>query len=208
MCEAEVSPAPVCGNHILELNSATCCRTGNDYHSLLMLISIDTTDTAYNVKMIFATSVPLGWATYLGTDTSHYSQCGPVFGKSLFFFHTFYSKSTIWHAEWSCWLDCQWTGCDPIKQQFVGAVDTVMHSNWSCMLVGIFYACVDLRWRAHFLNKCKAYSNCMSMPDHSLISNRCLCACRLIFFTIWLITPPLSSAGLLEWSHQPTLVSF
>lgn len=60
----------------------------------------------YNAKMNFATNVPSGRATYLGshecTDTSHYSHCGAVFGESLFgeslFFNIFYAKSEILHA--------------------------------------------------------------------------------------------------------------
>lgn len=74
---------------------------------------VSTLETAYNVEMIFATNVPPGRASYLGTDASHYSHCGALFGESLFSFRTFYSKSGLWHAAWSSWPDCQWAGCDP-----------------------------------------------------------------------------------------------
>lgn len=61
---------------------------------------------------------------------------------------------------------------------------------------------------AQFLNKRKAYSNCMSMPDHGLISNWCLCASRFVSLTRWLITLPFSSEGLFTSSHQPTVIFF
>lgn len=129
-------------NYALEFNYEGLLQPRKWVLFSLMLICIDTRYTAYNVKMIFATNIPLRWATYLGTDTTHYSHCGPVFGESLFFFHTFYSKSRIWHAAWSSWLDCQWMGCDPSCSWVgCGCTDTLELKLYSH---GYIHGCVGL----------------------------------------------------------------
>ena len=54
----------------------TCCNTGDEIRSPPTLVWIRSREEEYNLEMIFATNVPAGWATYLGTDISHYSPCG------------------------------------------------------------------------------------------------------------------------------------